>query len=781
MLATLRQAETESKNYWQVNGELGRIMEATVIFDTGLKHQEGVFFGFLKDGVVDSSTIESFQKLLESLRFIEVKYPKGTQSDEASQYWHTDGTIWSIRGNESSEPSAPIDDFSDFRELLDLLIAMPDKYVSPTAQRHREIYYYHAHLLVPRIIRSRGLLEQHPLFLMKAVFVVLQLLTHRYQIGDSLLLDFVRDNSVRSDHPNMNVMLLWAELKEKAFRKDYGGLCTIRDRALNLMNSNEVQSHTTPRQNGFLGFVLVDLAKNATALNFEDLVADALKAGTKWIDSAQSTGTSIEKTALCEMLATFDIHARKEIIQKEYYLFYGYHLSRAGFLEQGDQFLARGLKSRDSPRLWSYEMERVSNALRLGRQNEAAQMLKTIRELALRHRDMDYSNLWNHSGECAETFVLLYLYEADCSTSAGRLDDACAKLKSGIGITSFVYDAYIRILRITLEMRLLEILMRHGSLLEALPVALNLASEILDERTSSALAPDVVYGIVQQSVDLSNILFSAGNVAASIELLESMTGLGSRLPSELSKEIKSHVEQRMAKARQFYRTIEFSGRDQTPRALNTGIGDPITLVRTDPNPKMPKAIEEGALMSGALEAASSRKSRRLGVEDPKSLVQTDPNYDPIIPNAKETTVPISASLRQPSSSKARMTSIGDPITQVQSDSKYDPTVPKRQETTVLANASLDPNSSYRNPPKLPNPNKLQSKAQKFRERDKQSSSKAFHSKTYASTLGKLRRAPRPPSTEPDKFESASGEKIMQEEETPSRIEVKPRVIVPGMP
>ena len=742
MLATLRQAERESKNHWLANGEVGTFEEATVISETGLKGQASVFVGFVKDGVVDSSTIESFQELLEFLGLIEVKYPKGTLSDEASQYWHTDERIWIARGNGSNEPSATIDDSAVLQDLLDLFIAMPDKDVSPVAQRQREIYYYHAHLLIFRVIQSQRLLKRYPLLLMQAVFVVMQLLTHRYRTGDSLLLDFVRDNSVSSLYPNMNVMLLWAELKEKTFQEDYDGLCTIRDRVLYLVNSNEVQSQAAPRLNGFLGFVLVDLVKSAKAFHFEDIVADTVKAGMKWAESAltaQRNSTIIEKTALCEVLATFNIRARNEMILEEYDLYYGYHLSRAGFLVEGDKRLFRGLENRDLTLLWSYEMERVSNALRLGRSNEAARMLKSIRERVLRNRDEGPSTiLWKLSGQCAESSVLLDLYEADYSVSIGRLDDACAKLESGIYITSSVYDAYIQILRVTLEMRLLEILIRQGSLEEAVPVALKMTSVFLDEKKCSKLAPDTVHGIVQQSLDLCNTLLSAGKVAASMTLLKNITDIGSLLPDELSAEIESYVEQHMAKARHCSRMIELSENDQNLSTLNTGTEDTI-------------------------------------------LVQANTRYDPTIPKAKETTARMSASLSPPSSSKTWETGIVDPVTQVQTDSRYHPTVPERQQTTVLANASLKPNSSYRNPPRLPNPTKSQTKAQKRMERDKHSSSEAFQSKTYASTLGRLLLAPRPPSTEPGKHRSASGEKSMQRAEALSPNEVKPSVVVPGLP
>ncbi|KAM0799399.1 hypothetical protein BDR22DRAFT_890299 [Usnea florida] len=545
MLATLRHTESESKNYWLASGEPGTLEQTEI----NLELNVWVFQELIP--------VASFQEVLEYLDYIDVMYPEGSHSDKASQYWHMDERVWIIRASEWSEPSAPITDSAVLRGLLHLLIGIPDKDVSLAAQRQREVYYYHARLLMRRVIQSQRFLEDNPDFLMQAVFVALQLLTHRYHSGDSLLLDFVRKYSVHSLRLDMSVMLLWAELKKSAFEEDYDGLRRIRDHVLRSVEMNRA----TPRQNGFVGFVLVDLMKSAKALHFEDLVADTLKAGTEWVDSAQRDGTTIEKIALCEMLATFGIHARNEIIQTEYCLFYGYHLSRAGFLEQGDHFLARGLKGRDRFPLWSYEMERVSNALRLGKQNEAEQMLMSLRELAIQYRDRGRvknlveprheSVLWKHSGECAEVFVLLNLYEADCSASAGRLDDACAKLKSGIDITSFVYDAYIQVLRVTLEMRLLVILVRQNSLEEALPVALRLASETLDERMSSTWAPAVVYGIAQQLLDLSSTLLSAGNATASISLLESIKGIGAILPSELSKDLKPYAGQRMAKAHQY--------------------------------------------------------------------------------------------------------------------------------------------------------------------------------------------------------------------------------------
>ena len=689
MLGTLRQAEENSKNHWSTNGEPEYVPQS---------RSRRTFVDDFMDAVRDSGSIESFETQLKSSGLIRVEYPEGVQADETSQYWLTDERVWIIRGDQSSEPPQTIGGPTILQELLDVFIDMPDKDVFPAAQRQREIYYYHAHLLIRRIIQSREHLVMDRLLLGQAVFVTLQLLTHRFQTGDSLLLDFVRDNSVEALHPDMKVMLLWAELKETAFKEDCDGLCSIRDHALNLVNSNEVQSHATPRQNGFIGFILVDFFKNARASHMDEIVADVVKMGSEWSDSAQksSTRTSIENIALCEILATFNIHARNDIIQEEYYLFYGFHLSRAGFLVQGDQFLARVLNNRDSVPLWSYEMERVSNSMRLGRQSEAAQMLKSIRQLALHNRDKGpYSILWKHSGECAETFILLNLYEADHSASAGRLDDACAKIKAGISITSSVSDTYIRVLRVTLEMRLLEIRMCQGFFKEALHVALNLASDVLSQRTRSTLAPNTIHVIVQQCLDLSNTLFAKGDAVASLALLKSITSMATQLPGDGFQELKSYVEQRMAKARQCSEIYELSRHEITTETMDTGIEDLIS--------------------------------------------------------------------------------------QVQTDTSSDMTVLQRRKTTAPTYPSLSLHSSYQNLSSLSEPTHLQSSARKDKGRGKHPSSKRFRSKPHSSTLGKILRAPRPPSKQPETFASGSGEKASQREGLPSQAELKPTVDIPHMP
>lgn len=578
MLAALRLSGGRSKNYWSENGEVDSLQIATHI-------QKSRNHSFLVDDFMEEMSeslhIELLQARLESLGLIKVRYPNGILANAALQYWHTDQRIWSIREDVWGGVLEP----TVLQGLLDVFMAIPGKDVSPAAQRQREFYYHHAHLLICRIMPFRDRLRDDYDSLLKIVHVTLELLTHRFQEGDEALLKFVREIPRNYFDSQIDLMLLWAELKEKAFGKDYDGLCWVRDRLLDLVTSNEAPFRATnPRRNGLLGFLLVDLMNTAKAAHFEDIVSDAFKAGTKWVDRIPVMRSTMEETALCEALATFEIDDWNKAIPPEYHVFYGYLLSRAGLLLQGDRLLASGLQhtAKRYTTLWFYEIERVSNALKLGQQKEAAQMLASIRDRALYKRDsISCPNLWKQSGECAEIFVLLYLYEADCSASIGRLNDACAKLNSGITITSFMHDPYIQTLRVTLEMRLLEVRMWQQNLKEALPVALDLASELFDHRTRWIFAPDTIYGIVQQLLDLSNTLLSTGDAAASLKLLELVTSVRAYLPGVLSEELEPYVQQRVVTMRRFREESELSRPESNMRTLDTAIEDPITPPQTE--------------------------------------------------------------------------------------------------------------------------------------------------------------------------------------------------------
>ena len=360
MLGTLRQSGENSKNYWSEKGERGSLMDVTYTYKESWENM--LFLNYFMDAVSSSSKIEYLQTILEDLGLISVDYLKGTPSDTACQYWFIDERIWTIRTGELQWP-LEISDLDTVRVLLDVFMRMPDKDVSPSAQRQREVYYHHAHRHMRHISQHRAFLLDEKSLLSQAIFVLLQLLIHRYNEGDAKLLTFFLENSTRVSHLRTDVMLLWFELKKNAFTLDYNGLRKVRDRLLTLSRED---SHTVPLQNGLVGFLLVDLMRTAKAADFEDIVRDAVRSGTEWVDRTSRMKSTLERTALCEALAAFNIHDRGEVIPKKYHLFYGYNLARAGHFVQGDRFLASGLERYNPTRGWSYHFERVSIALRLG-------------------------------------------------------------------------------------------------------------------------------------------------------------------------------------------------------------------------------------------------------------------------------------------------------------------------------------------------------------------------------------------------------------------------------
>ncbi len=581
MLGTLRLLGENQKNHWLENGEVGSLQEA--IQDI----PENRNCSFLVDGFMgamsSSNTIETFQARLESLGLINVIYPEGSHSRAVCQYWQVDERVWIIRGNQWDGPWARSDKSTVIQELLDIFVEMPGKSVSLASTRQREVYYFHAHLLIDRVMRFPGALAENHMHIVKAVFVILHLLTQHYQARDVQLLKFVKTvlNRQPNLYPGVNLMLLWAEMKEVAFRKDYDGLCTIRDRLLHRMLSKEQFLCATRLQRGLLGFILVDLTHTAKAAHF-DIGRETLMAATEWVSLSHGMNSTIEKTAICDILATFNIHDLDNAIPLDCYLFYGYSLSRAGVLVQGDRFLAKGLQQSDfDPNLLSYQFERVSIALRQGRREEAEKMLASIKEIAL--SKIGDSDLWKKSGQCAELFTLLSLYEADCSSSEGKLDKAYTRLTSGITIITLMRDAYLGTLRITLQMRLLEVCMWQKKLRGALDVAHGLAKEAFDPRACLKFTPDTIHAMVHQILDLSNALLSIGDAEASSELLEDVKNI-EYLPGVLSEGLRLlrlHVQQRITPVCQSYKTRELPRQDLTKRISKAGIEDIIGQAQTD--------------------------------------------------------------------------------------------------------------------------------------------------------------------------------------------------------
>lgn len=100
--------------------------------------------------------------------------------------------------------------------------------------------------------------------------------------------------------------------------------------------------------------------------------------------------------------------------------------------------------------------------------------------------------------------------------AVGRVSYAGPRLESATSTASLVHDNYVQSLRLTLEMRHLEVRIWEWSLQKALKIAKTLVMKV----RGAFLAPVLVQWITQQSLALSNRLVWAGKVTAASLLLQ---------------------------------------------------------------------------------------------------------------------------------------------------------------------------------------------------------------------------------------------------------------------
>lgn len=120
------------------------------------------------------------------------------------------------------------------------------------------------------------------------------------------------------------------------------------------------------------------------------MVSNIVQFAMDWVEGAWSSGSSIERAALCCVLANFQMIPTlfsgtlniSTLVSPKYRLLYGHHLSRTGHLRQAEEWLASALMcypgSQINTRLQGYQFELVSVLIRLGRWQHAETRLTSI-------------------------------------------------------------------------------------------------------------------------------------------------------------------------------------------------------------------------------------------------------------------------------------------------------------------------------------------------------------------------------------------------------------------
>ena len=563
--ATLRASGKPSQNHWLLSGEVGPILRP--LGDKRLPTHCSFLNAFVRE-TSNNQGINALQSRLLSLGLIRVEYPRFAVR-------RANERIWRVAENPVSShlmvPTWHDPDGEDIiMDLLYVFLEMPSKDVSLLAERHRETFYTHARTFALETLRlNHTVLKDARDY---TVMLILQILTHRFQNGDSKLIQLAKAWPSSANSFEWTIMVLWAELKEKVASGVSSIETALTNRITRLLSW---KGKRQCRANGLIGYLLVEWMKAAEASRDSKLNSQIVNYALDWAEVAWFSGSSIERAALCCVLANFGMLDKSVLVPPKYHLLYGHHLSRAGHLKEAEEFLTSGFLYYSSLQLstrpWGYQFELVSVLIQLGHQRQAERLLTDIEEHSMylyKKREIIYrreKQQTNSSSEydefdspeqlheLAETSILSGLYQAELLMSAGKLSLVVSRLDNGIDLVrrnwrigKQVYgeDSYFRSLRLAVEMRLLEVQTWEGPPERALRVAEGLMTEFWDE---SNLGPDTAQWIMQQLLILSNRLVCAGKGSAALSLLENMRTILRYQPySDSLKDLLPYAEQRWA-------------------------------------------------------------------------------------------------------------------------------------------------------------------------------------------------------------------------------------------
>ena len=547
MLASLRISTNTSHNHWLEDGERGPLGHA---INAETPYTECSFLEAFTRETSTIHSIEMFEARLVSLHLINIEYQDLSETQSlAQQCWFMDGRIWRI--NESCSYAGSFRLQLQFEVFLEVFAAIPCKDISPLAERQREMYYYHAHQAMVHLYKNGALPNVPGRNVKHVVLVILQILSHRFQKHDEALLSFAKWNLPDSGlHPDWDMVLLVAKLKA-TISTNHGNLLQIRDNVLEAVEFPVIRGDSSPRAKGLSGWLLVELLDTAEVQDCTGVIDDAVRTGTQWMQRLLGSElSSLEQTMLYRAFARFGTSDDPEPQPRQHDLLFGYHMSRAGYIEKAEKLLLAGLayyvSSPISTRIWSYRFELVSLMLRAGRCSDAEAWLASARESATYRNPVTHgTDLWKRSGECGETFILLGLYQADCDMAMGKLKPAEDCLKDTMERTLFVRDSYIGALRLALRTRLLNVQMWQEVWERATVTAHDL---IKDTIASGHCLPTTrsSYSIIIIVLSLINKLLWIGDALAAARLLESVKRFEDADHCVLPLNIKLYLERRRA-------------------------------------------------------------------------------------------------------------------------------------------------------------------------------------------------------------------------------------------
>ncbi len=435
----------------------------------------------------DASSIGDLAALEQTFVSLGMIGVRSSLSRREQGSWDPNNRLWFPRSN---DPYGKPDKIMLCRDLLALYSQIPDRDVHFLAERQRELFYYHAHVAIVymfRMAQNNVLVLDDAEEPFRDIFfdVTVQVLSQRYLRGDDMIMEYMRGSllttlggsqepevfptfSHKSQFHYRQVMLLLADLRKLASRNDVRAASSsqylLQEKLEYLQNTIPRRDEIGPKAWGMIGYALaelMDVVETAHDQENADKIAQVMR---EWCNTALKSRTPIEMAALCSVLVRLRAFDEVDGMPQEHHLMCGYYLVPNRFQQLAPQFILSGIHycAQEMPGapIWRYYVEFWTVAINQGHWDEAESwLLSACEDLLQRNNTLPGGGLdmWKYSGELGEFTLNVTSLISDCYAARGRFLEAESMLTKAIGNTVPSKDDLLKITRIALWSRLLNV------------------------------------------------------------------------------------------------------------------------------------------------------------------------------------------------------------------------------------------------------------------------------------------------------------------------------------
>lgn len=478
----------------------------------------------------DASSIGELAALEQTFVSLGVIDVRSSLSGTAQGSWDPNNRLWFARSN---GPYGEISSIMLCRDLLALYSRIPDRDVHLLAERQRELFYYHAHAAIVymfRMVQNNVLVGSFQ----GAFFdVTVQVLSQRYLGEDDRIMEYIRGLLLTtlgvsqerevfrtsfhvSQFHYRQVMLLLADLRILASRNDVREASSsqylLQEKIEYLQNTISRRDDIGHKAWGMIGYALAELMDIVETAHNQETADKVVQCMREWCDTALKSRTPIEMAALCSVLVRLRAFDELDTMPQEHHLMCGYYLARTGFQLLAPQFILSGIHycAQEMPGapIWRYYLEFWTIAINQGHWDEAESwLLSACEDSWQRNNTLPGGGLdmWKYSGELGEFMLNVTSLISDCYAARGQFLEAESMLTMAIGNTFPSQDRFVKITRVALWSRLLNVQMELRNLNRASIVAFTLCCE-LQEPTASVLGSQIACWAIQEILICTNEL-----------------------------------------------------------------------------------------------------------------------------------------------------------------------------------------------------------------------------------------------------------------------------------